>query len=505
MPKDEESVSAAVEIEEIAVAKEDVRGYSREETSVDNVRDFLLPDLGEGLESAEIVKWYVDVGDRVELNQVICDVETAKAVVSVPCPFAGTVVERFGEAAEELEVGSPLIRIDVEGDASGAAGQSESVMLVEEVRAESEADVYEGGEKVVAGGAEKRHSVLVGYGSATASSPRRRRGGEKRTDPKVPDGAPGRDRGERRADRKPLATPPVRKLAKDLGVDLEDIAPGTGEGGIITREDVRVAARGVAAGELDSAASGERGAEAVGLGFRGREPGDVIPVRGIRKRIMAKMVQSRTKIPEATTSLTVDCSRTWALAEALTDQARAEGRDIRITAFAVVLRATVSALRRFPTLNAVLDEDAGEIRLLEPVHLGVAVDTDRGLLVPVIGDAHLKTTLELSQDLNRLAQEARGGSIGPSDLTGGTFTVNNYGSLGNDWGDPIINYPEAAILGLGAMKERPWVVDGQVVARRTVTLTVAFDHRICDGGEAGGFLGFLGRLLEEPQRALLHL
>jgi len=477
---------------------------------VDDVRDFLLPDLGEGLESAQIVEWFVDVGDRVDLNQVICDVETAKAVVSVPCPFAGTVVGRFGEVGEELEVGSPLVRIDVDG-ASGSTVPQEPTGHLERVKAvevpqegalgESEAGVSEGAKKVTVGERAERQSILVGYGSATGSLSRRRRRGQKMG----PGGAPGEDGKVGGVDTKPLAKPPVRKLAKDLAVDLADIAPGSGDGGIITREDVRVAAGRSAARERDPAAPGEREADAIGLGFRGRKPGDVIPVQGIRKRIMSKMVQSRTRIPEATTSLTVDCSRTWALADALTDQARSEGRDTRITAFALILRATVLALRRFPMLNSVLDEDAGEIRLLEPVHLGIAVDTDRGLLVPVIGDAHRKTTLELSQELNRLARAARDGSIRPSDLTGGTFTVNNYGSLGNDWGDPIINYPEAAILGVGTMKERPWVVDGQVVARRTVTLTVAFDHRICDGGEAGGFVAFLGRLLEDPAQALLHL
>ena len=483
-----------------------VPGYPGEESFVDDVRDFLLPDLGEGLESAEIVEWHVNVGDRVELNQVICDVETAKAVVSVPCPFAGTVIERFGEVGEELDVGLPLMRIDVEGLASDAtlseevAGPPESVKVVEEPR--------EGAPREDVGGsevAEERQSILVGYGTAPGSVSKRRHRAEKLKEPKGPGGASSGDGGVRRVDTKPLAKPPIRRLAKDLAVDLADIAPGSGEGGIITREDVLIAAGGVAARNRDPTTPREREAEAIGLGFRGREPGDVIPVRGIRKRIMSKMVQSRTRIPEATTSLTVDCSRTWALAVELTNEARAEGRDIRITAFAVVLRATVLALRRFPTLNAILDEDAGEIRLLEPVHLGIAVDTDRGLLVPVIEDAHLKTTMELSQELSRLGRVAHDGSIGPSELTGGTFTVNNYGALGNDWGDPIINYPEAGILGVGAMNERPWVVDGQVVPRRTVTLTLAFDHRICDGGEAARCVGFLGRLVEDPARALLHL
>ncbi|MGH3442194.1 MAG: dihydrolipoamide acetyltransferase family protein, partial [Nitriliruptorales bacterium] len=228
------------------------------------------------------------------------------------------------------------------------------------------------------------------------------------------------------------------------------------------------------------------------------------PVQGIRKRIVAKMVESRTKIPEATTEVTVDCTRTWDLAAELTDQAAAEGAEVRITPFALVARATVLALRRFPTLNATLDEDANEIRLLEPIHLGIAADTDRGLLVPVVKDAHQRSTLDLAREVNRVVRAARDGSIAPGDLTGGTFTVNNYGALGNDRGDPIINYPEAAILGVGAMNERPWVVAGELAVRRTVTLTIAFDHRVCDGGEAGRFVAYVGGLVEEPARILLH-
>jgi 2-oxoisovalerate dehydrogenase E2 component (dihydrolipoyl transacylase) len=300
---------------------------------------------------------------------------------------------------------------------------------------------------------------------------------------------------------RPLAKPPVRKLAKDLGVDLHAIAPGSGEGGVITREDVRAAAEGAPAAAV--AAPGREAADGV-TGFRGRAPGDVIPISGIRKRIVQKMVESRTTIPEATTSVTVDCTATWELAEKLTESAQAEGHEVRITPFAVAARATLIALRRFPTLNATIDEEAGEIRLLEPIHLGVAVDTDRGLLVPVIKDAHTRTTLGLAQEMTRLVRAARDGSIAPGDLTGGTFTVNNYGALRNDWGDPIINYPEAGILGIGAMNERPWVVDGDLAVRRVVTLTIAFDHRICDGGEAGRFIAMVGDLVENPGRIILH-
>ncbi len=475
-----------------------------------DVRDFKMPDLGEGLESGEIVAWHVEVGDRVELNQEICDVETAKAVVSVPCPFAGTVRERFGDVGEELEVGEPLIRIDVEEVASGADLPDEVADQIEEAEepapAESEAgpegspedeaaaarDVTEG----EGGPRGDRRSVLVGYGASEGATKRRRRGGSKAARPGT-DGGGGNGQAT-----KPLAKPPVRKLAKDLGVDLAEIAPGSGEGGIITRDDVRTAAEGDGAGRR--APAREREVEVAGIGFRGRQPGDVIPVSGIRKRIVEKMVTSRTEIPEATTEVTVDCTATWELARSLTDQATAEGHEVRVTPFALVARATVLALRRFPTLNARLSDDGGEIRLLEDIHLGVAVDTDRGLLVPVVKDAHRKTTLQLARELNELSRAARDGSIAPGDLTGGTFTVNNYGALGNDRGDPIINHPEAGILGVGAMNERPWVVDGELAVRRVVTLTIAFDHRISDGGEAGRFVAYVGGLVEDPGRILLH-
>lgn len=465
-----------------------------------DIRDFKMPDLGEGLESGEIVAWHVEVGDRVELNQEICDVETAKAVVSVPCPFAGTVVERFGSIGEELEVGEALIRIDVEEVASGADVPDEIADQIE-TDASDETEGPEGdAEDAAADEGEKRESVLVGYGAAQGATKRRRRGGGGGTATGNGQQAPAEGSAT-----KPLAKPPVRKLAKDLDVDLAAIAPGSGDGGIITREDVRAAAEGdEQRREAAPAAAREREVETGGIGFRGRQPGDVIAISGIRKRIVEKMVTSRTTIPEATTEVTVDCTATWDLARSLTDQAASEGSDVRITPFALVARAAVLGLRRFPTLNARLDEDAKEIRLLEDINLGVAVDTDRGLMVPVIKEAHRRSTLELSRELNALARAARDGSVTPGDLTGGTFTVNNYGALGNDRGDPIINHPEAAILGVGAMNQRPWVVDGELAVRRVVTLTIAFDHRISDGGEAGRFVAYIGQLVEQPGRILLH-
>ena len=292
----------------------------------------------------------------------------------------------------------------------------------------------------------------------------------------------------------PQAKPPVRKLAKDLAVDLDALAPGSGPGGVITRGDVEAAARPASVPE-------ERGAPVVAQALR---PGDRIPIHGIRARIAQKMVTSRTEIPEATCSITVDCTQLVATAKDLTRRASAEGAELKVTPLTIILKATAMGLRRYPEANSRLDAEAHEIVLMEDVNLGVASDTGRGLIVPVVKRADTRTTLELAREVTRLVEAARSGSIRPDDLTGGTFTVNNYGSLGTEDGEPIINHPEAAILGIGAIKERPWVVDGALEVRRVGRLTLAFDHRIFDGGTAARFLTYIGELIEHPAGLLLN-
>lgn len=444
-----------------------------------DIRDFALPDLGEGLEDAEIVEWLVEVGDHVELNQPVCEVETAKAVVVVPSPFAGRVVERVGDLGEVLEVGAVLLRVDV------SDGEVDPRVL--EDAAALEGDVSEGAPQDT-----DAPQPLVGYGEGRAG---------------------GRDRRERHGalGGRARAKPPVRKLAKDLGVDLDALVPGSGPQGTVTREDVRAAAGGD--GEAAGAGRGpeqprapEPPTTAVGgpAGFRGRAPGDVEEIRGIRRRIVERMEASRREIPEATASRDADVTRLWELRRRLGRRAGEEGLEVRITPLALVMRAVVVALRRFPTLNARLDREAGRIELLEPIHLGVAVDTARGLVVPVVEDAHLRSVAELARATAELAERAREGTLTPAELTGGTFTVNNYGVFGNDTGDPIINHPEVALLGVGAMRQRPWVVDGELAVRRVCTLTVAFDHRVCDGGEAGRFVTYVADLCEDPAGILLH-
>jgi 2-oxoisovalerate dehydrogenase E2 component (dihydrolipoyl transacylase) len=497
------------------------------------IKDFKLPDLGEGLEEGEIVEWHVEVGDVIELNQTVADVETAKAVVAVPSPFAGKVVERIGELGEPLEVGSVFLRIDVDveggavaegDDAAGPAADSdaspaqagfEAGAAAAEVAA-PDADAEPGG--AVAGerrpssglDADEEPQPLVGYGQGKGGGRRRRRGGA------AADAAAAQPA----ADAKPLAKPPVRKLAKDLGVDLAAIAPGSGPDGVITRDDVKAAAdRGPseapaataakpataaaaapAAPALSAAGAGEKAVP----GYRGRAPGEVEPIRGIRKRIVEKMETSRREIPEATCSRTADLTELWELRKDLTEQARADGFDVKVTPFALILRAVILAVRRFPTINASIDREAGEIRLHEHVNLGFAADTDRGLVVPNIKDAHTLSTLQLAMELNRLATAAREGTITAAEMTGGTFTVSNYGAFGNDEGNAVINHPEGAILGVGAIRERPWVVGGELAVRRTCTFSLAFDHRISDGGEAGRFVTYVGDLCENPARILLH-
>ena len=484
-----------------------------------DIKDFKLPDLGEGLEEGEIVEWHIAVGDVIELNQTVASVETAKAVVDVPSPYAGKVVELVGDVGETLEVGTVFVRIEVGAGASSGGADSQTAL-----------DESAPGSGSTGLDADSEPQPLVGYGNREGGGRRRRRGGAEAQDAEL-------GNGQITQATTPLAKPPVRKLAKDLGVDLASIASGSGPEGSITRGDVRkAAATGIVAGQMSAAATAAPPApaaapkrEARGVvkslvgaaepaprlvaaaagekpvpGFRGRYPGEVEQVRGIRKRIIEKMEHSRRDIPHALCATDADLTDLWALRKDLTAQAQADGFDVKITPFALIMRATVLALRRFPTLNARYDQQANEIHLLEPIHLGVAVDTDRGLIVPNIKDAHTKSTLQLAIETVELAAKCRDGSATPAELTGGTFTVDNYGFFGNDDGNPIINAPEVGILGISAIRERPWVHQGEIAVRRVARFQLAFDHRVCDGGEAGRFVTYMAELCESPTKILLH-
>ena len=379
-------------------------------TADDGSRDFLVPDLGEGLQDATITGWAVAVGDEVTLNQTLCTVETNKAEVEIPSPYAGRVVALGGAEGETLPVGTLLVRIAT-GVPAGTNGSSPN-----------------------------RKPVLVGYGTDEAMD----------------------------ISRRPRAAPKVRKLAADLAVDLTTVRPGADDG-IITGAEVLAAA--------------------------GTEP-QSIPVAGVQARMAAQMTLSRSKIPDAHASVQVDCTALLRLRDRL-----------GITPFVLTLRLVVLALNRHPVLNAcwVESEQGPRIRMHPAVRLGVAVASERGLVVPVIDEAHRRTTRELAAGVDHLVDGARAGTLAPAQLGNSTFTVSNFGALGLDEGVPVINYPEAAILGMGSLKPRAVVVDDAVVARPTMTLTCAFDHRVADGAQVAAFLTDLRGFIESPETALLDL
>jgi 2-oxoisovalerate dehydrogenase E2 component (dihydrolipoyl transacylase) len=453
-----------------------------------NTKDFLLPDLGEGLTEGEIVSWLVAVGDVVDVDQPVAEVETAKAVVEVPSPFAGTVTALHGEVGQEVEVGKPLVTIDLDGGAAtpaapaqGTPGDVPDEGEVSDLVPEPEDETDEGS-----------GNVLVGYGTGRGGRSRRRRGG-------APAGPPNKPEPQGR----PLAKPPVRKLAKDLGVDLTEVE-GSGPDGIITRDDVHsFAGNGQPAPAEAPAqpAAAQPAPQAVVAQPVARADGERIPLRGVRKAIAEKMTTSRREIPEATTWVDCDATGLWELREEL----NLAQTDVRVSPLAIVLRAVVAGLRKFPDLNASLDTQQQEIVLHRHVNLGFAAQTERGLVVPVIKQADRRSTLDIASELNRLAAAARAGSVKPDEMTGGTFTVSNYGSFGVDGGSAVINHPEAAILGVGRISERPWVVDSAIAVRKVMQLSIAFDHRICDGGEAAGFLRFLADVIENPTKLVASL
>lgn len=400
---------------------------------------FLLPDLGEGLTEAEIVTWHVQTGDTVTVDQPIVEVETAKAVVEVPVPFAGRVTALHGQPGDVVAVGQPLLTVDP---------------------AES-------------------GNVLVGYGTSSGHR-RRHRATRSSSDSSVPP----------RNGRLPVASPLIRQLARSAGVDLTTIR-GSGRGGLITRQDVDAA---INASQAGPAAVPEPAPAVPPAGGVVR-----IPIRGQRKSVADKLSRSRREIPEATVWVDVDATEMLRLRAAL----NADESAPRISLLALLSRFTILALRRHPELNARIEGD--EIVMGPSVNLGFAAQTDRGLMVPVVHDAQVHTLEQLAVAVAERTRRARDGTLGPAELTGGTFTVNNYGVFGVDGSAAIINHPEAAILGIGRIIPRPWVVDGQVVPRQMTELTLAFDHRVCDGGTAGGFLRFIADCVESPAHALRHL
>ena len=399
------------------------------------VSDFRLPDLGEGLTEAEIVAWHVRVGDEVAVDQVVVEVETAKASVEVPIPYAGTVAELHGKVGDTIAVGAPLISVGESADSAEYSG-----------------------------------NVLIGYGTR-AGRGRRRRG---------PDPVLAADRGMARPAAKSrtvaVVSPLVRKLARDADLDLATIT-GTGPSGLIMRRDVESALQQPQA-----------------------DP-DVqrIPIKGVRKAMADTLSRSRREIPEATVWVDVDAT------DLLTARAAINARrpEEPVSVLALLARFVVAGLTRYPELNGRIEGD--ELVLPHAVGLGFAAQTTRGLVVPVVSGAQELSVRQLAGELARLTGKARDGKLTPADTTGGTFTVNNYGVFGVDGSAAIINHPEVAILGIGRIIDRPWVVDGRLTVRKITELTLAFDHRACDGGTAGGFLRFVADCVESPISLLADL
>ena len=459
--------------------------------------DFLLPDLGEGLDEAEVIAWRVKVGDRVTVDQVIAEVETAKAVVEVPVPYSGIVAVLHAEAGSTISVGQPLLTVTAD---EPAAGFLEPGVVVPEQAPPPVANgvpphAAEDPAAVAAvaqpEGEEASGSVLIGYGTSAAPA-RTRRGRRRGSVAAPPPPAPGQpapdhlthDRNRRVA----VISPLVRKEARDAGVDLTSLI-GTGPAGLISRGDVRQAIAERATRPPEAHTSAHVGAE-TGMGERR------IPLRGARRAAADKLSRSRREIPEATVWVDVDATALVETRRAL----NAADPNRPVSLLALLARFTILGLRRYPELNARIEQD--EIIVPERVNLGFAAQTDHGLVVPVVHDAHRLTTRDLSAQLAGRTAAARERRLTPADLAGGTFTVNNYGVFGVDGSAAIINHPEVAILGLGRVIDRPWVVDGQLTVRKVTELTLAFDHRACDGGTAGGFLRYVADRIESPATAL---
>ncbi|MFD7321229.1 dihydrolipoamide acetyltransferase family protein [Streptomyces sp. NPDC059875] len=470
------------------------------------VLEFKLPDLGEGLTEAEIVRWLVNVGDVVAIDQPVVEVETAKAMVEVPCPYGGVVTARFGEEGTELPVGAPLLTVAVGGADPSAAVPAASAAAADAASAES--SEYSG-------------NVLVGYGTAGPAARRRRvrhdnpAAAAGRTPasaapvkaaatpapvvavpvkPAVPEGPV------------PVISPLVRKLARDKGLDLREVR-GSGPDGLILRADVEsalAAAETAAARPAPAAAPAPAAVAAVGerseMGVPRAEGRERIPLRGVRGAVADKLSRSRTEIPDATCWVDADATELMAARAAM----NAAGGP-KISLLALLARICTHALARFPELNSTVDMAAREIVRLPSVHLGFAAQTPRGLVVPVVRDADTRTAESLTEEFARLTESARQGTLTPADLTGGTFTLNNYGVFGVDGSTPIINHPEAAMLGVGRIIPKPWVHQGELAVRQVVQLSLTFDHRVCDGGTAGGFLRYVADCVENPSVLLRTL
>ncbi|MFF0312712.1 dihydrolipoamide acetyltransferase family protein [Streptosporangium sp. NPDC004379] len=487
------------------------------------MKEFKLPDVGEGLTEAEIVRWHVKPGDPVKVNQIIVEIETAKAVVELPCPFEGVVAALMADEGETVDVGRPIISVD---DGSGpAAAPAAGTAARAEALAEDMVPEPAAADEPPEG---KRQPVLVGYGVKPGAARRRPRkssaappavssAGASAAPPAAPEAAaaapeavppawggvpaapavpavpaqPAAGPAARRA--AVLAKPPVRKLARDLGVDLAAVAP-TGPHGTITREDVHAAAEAASGAGRTAPQAAER---AVPAGRGGEER---IPIKGVRRATAQAMTASAFTAPHVTEFLQVDVTGTMEAVARL--RALPDFAEVKVSPLLLVAKAVLVAARRYPMINSTWDEAAQEIVVKHYVNLGIAAATPRGLLVPNVKNAHELSLPDLARAIGSLAETARAGRTQPADMSGGTITITNVGVFGVDAGTPILNPGESAILAFGQVRDLPWVVDGQVVPRRVCTLALSFDHRVIDGELGSLFLRDIGAMLEDPLRML---
>ncbi|MFD5446892.1 dihydrolipoamide acetyltransferase family protein [Streptomyces sp. NPDC003470] len=460
-----------------------------------SVREFKMPDVGEGLTEAEILKWYVQPGDVVTDGQIVCEVETAKAAVELPIPYDGVVRALHFPEGTTVDVGTSIIAVAV-GDGAAAAPAQEAAPEPERAPVAQTPAPAEAEEKKPEG----RQPVLVGYGVATSSTRRRPRKGA---------AAPAQEasaaiqaemngHGTVTADR-PLAKPPVRKLAKDLGVDLATVVP-SGPDGIITREDVHAAVAPAPAGAPEAAPAAPAPAAPAAAVTYDTARETRVPVKGVRKATAAAMVGSAFTAPHVTEFVTVDVTRTMKLVEELKQDKEFAG--LRVNPLLLIAKALLVAIRRNPEINASWDEAAQEIVVKHYVNLGIAAATPRGLIVPNIKDAQAKTLPQLAESLGELVSTAREGRTSPAAMQGGTVTITNVGVFGVDTGTPILNPGESAILAVGAIKLQPWVHKGKVKPRQVTTLALSFDHRLVDGELGSKVLADVAAVLEQPKRLL---
>ncbi|WP_426498291.1 dihydrolipoamide acetyltransferase family protein [Streptomyces sp. D54] len=502
------------------------------------VLEFKLPDLGEGLTEAEIVRWLVEVGDVVAIDQPVVEVETAKAMVEVPCPYGGVVTARFGEEGTELPVGAPLLTVAVgapeglktsdpvtpgpSGDRNGSAPSGSSSPSSSSGSSATESSGGSG-------------NVLVGYGTGAPAARRRRirpdrldrtptLSGAPTAEAPVPEalvseapvsGAPGvavpavsstaapGSLAPVSDGPVPVVSPLVRRLARQHDIDLRRLT-GSGPDGLILRADVDCAIRQAEETEAAKTRTARTAATPTGASPAAASPAasaapaaERIPLRGVRGAVADKLSRSRTEIPDATCWVDADATELMAVRAAM-NAATGTSAGPKVSVLALLARICTAALARFPELNSTVDTEAREIVRLPGVHLGFAAQTERGLVVPVVRDAHTRNAESIGAEIARLTELARTGKLSPAQLTGGTFTLNNYGVFGVDGSTPIINHPEAAMLGVGRIMPKPWVHQGELAIRQVVQLSLTFDHRVCDGGTAGGFLRYVADCVEQP-------